>query len=499
MGATRTPVRAERHCATPLRSSEASRRRKSSNNHKSRNNPGGAATPENAGLAVAVSGGSDSMGLLWVTWQHASAAGLKTWALHVHHGLQPVADTWPARIEAELRRWADLHPDREPIALKVQRLSGAPLPGQSVQEWARVERYRVLCRLARGLGLDLLLLAHHRQDQAETFLLQALRGAGPQGLAAMPALRWQDGVCMARPWLQQERPAIRTLVTAAGLHCVDDPSNGDLRWARSRLRQEVWPALADAFESASASLARSAQRCAEALWALREHSMADLAALMPEWTETTGSAALDLTVWQALSQSRRAWALRTWFELQGLQAPSNLVDRLAAHDLASSPAARWPIERGSEVRWYRGRLCLAWGGGEGSARAPALTGDGAIRPALELVLRRSGRRRLPGWSGCLVLRRAEPDEPGLPHRLPLALTVRPRVGTDRFALAPAGTPRELKKQFQARAVPAWERGGPVLTQSGGAIVFVAGLGLDARVATRQGRWTIDWEPDALAG
>ncbi|MCH8855753.1 MAG: tRNA lysidine(34) synthetase TilS, partial [Proteobacteria bacterium] len=159
------------------------------------------ATPRTGdGVAVAFSGGLDSTVLL-----HAAvrAAAGQQWiiALHVHHGLHPLADDWLA------------HCERTAMALGARfacaRLHGAPARGDSVEAWAREGRHRALHDMASAAGVDLLMLAHHRQDQAETFLLQALRGAGVAGLSGMPKLQWRDGLCWARPWLDLPRDAIR--------------------------------------------------------------------------------------------------------------------------------------------------------------------------------------------------------------------------------------------------------------------------------------------------
>ena len=115
-----------------------------------------------------------------------------------------------------------------------------------------------------------------------------------------------------------------------------------------------------------------------------------------------------------------------------------------------------------------------------------------------LRLTRSGARRVEPWGGALVLRRAHPDEAGLVLNLPFVLHLRPRRGSDQFQLTPRGMPRSLKKQFQARGVPAWEREGPVVTAEDGTLLLVPGLGLDARVVRPGARWVLRWQPDSAA-
>ena len=112
----------------------------------------------------------------------------------------------------------------------------------------------MLDEMAREEGASLLLLAHHRRDQAETWLLQALRGGGPAGLAAMPRCAERAGLVWARPWLDQPRSAIEAYLRQHLLTWVDDQSNADQRFARNRLRAIVWPAMLEAFTDAEAAL-----------------------------------------------------------------------------------------------------------------------------------------------------------------------------------------------------------------------------------------------------
>ncbi|MDP1789388.1 MAG: tRNA lysidine(34) synthetase TilS, partial [Methylibium sp.] len=145
-------------------------------------------TPRSAepprGLAVAYSGGHDSTALLHATLVAARETGLAVHALHVHHGLSAHADAWLAHCEAQCRRWARRG---LPVAFHSVRVQLACRPGDSLEAVARTARYAALRTLAVEQGVALVLLAHHQRDQAETLLLQALRGAGVAGLAGLPA------------------------------------------------------------------------------------------------------------------------------------------------------------------------------------------------------------------------------------------------------------------------------------------------------------------------
>lgn len=454
-------------------------------------------------VAVACSGGPDSMALLWVVWRCAGQMGLRTHALHVQHRLQTVARDWPDFIARECARWSRRHPELEPIRLHVQSLKGRPLQGQSVEAWAHEGRHAALQSMALQHGIDLLLLAHHRADQAETFLLQALRGAGPQGLAAMPARQWRQGVCWARPFLGHSRQAVRGVLVQAKLHSVDDPSNADTALARNALRHRVLPALQTAFPQAEAALAAAALRCAQSLETTQLGVQADWLRCGLAEPFDARVWELNLSAWSAVSAARRSLMLRTWWSACGVQAPSSLVDAVSVHAFDPSRPQRWPIDEAHELRWYRGVLSVSPRRMVRVQRSTARSAPGVEPPAttpepLQWLARRGGSKRLPGWGGSLTLRRAGPAEHGADLAFPLALQLRARSSEDRFRLTPKGSPRTLKKQFQARAVPVWDRLGPVATDLQGQLLWVPGLGWDAGVARRAGGWLLVWEPDPPA-
>jgi tRNA(Ile)-lysidine synthase len=430
--------------------------------------PGGAHA-----FAVAVSGGRDSVALLHAALAGARTLGLHVHALHVHHGLVPQADAWLEHVQRVCERWAA---GGAPLGLQHRALSGKPSRGESVEAWARRERYAALWKMAREIDVTLVLLAHHRRDQAETFLLQALRGAGPAGLAAMPRRVAHDGVVFARPWLDMPRTAIDAYVRRHRLTFVDDPSNADPRFARSRLRASVWPALESAFPDAEKALVAAARQAAEARAALEELAALDVGALCDD------AQALRIDAWQALSPARRALALRAWLRKRtGRGAAETLVARLL-DELPRRGPARWPAGEGVEVRRYRGRLDLA-------ATAATPTASGVT--ALHVV--RPGAYDVPSWHGTLHVMLV--PHGGIALERLHGCELRARSGAETFQSAPNRPPRSLKKQFQAAAVAPWQRAAPLL-YCDGALVYVPGLGIDARAAAREGqpRVALQWVP-----
>lgn len=431
-----------------------------------------------AAVAVAASGGRDSTALLHATARAARDLGLEVHALHVHHGLVPEADDWLRDLQARCARWrrAGL-----PLHFHATRLSGAPARGESAEAWARTARYRALATMARDAGCGLVLLAHHRRDQAETLLLQALRGGGPAGLAAMPRRAERAGLVWARPWLAQPREAIEAYVRRHRLPFVDDASNDDPRFARNRLRQAVWPALVTAFPEAEAQLATAAQAAADAAAVFDERAREDHAAVVE-------AGRLHVARWQALPAPRRRLVLQAWLQGTAGRAPRTLVQRLAG-ELPAARSGAWPAP-GGVCRLYRGGLVF-------EAAASAVTPPDAAPSAARRDLSTPGRHPLPAWGGTLVVRRCR--EGGIATARLRGAELRPRTGGESFQAAPRATARSLKKQYQAAGVPAWQRGGPLVFDGEG-LLFVPGLGVDARACAAPGepQCRLDWEP-AKAG
>ena len=425
-------------------------------------------------VAVAYSGGRDSTALLHATLAQAAPLGVRVLALHVHHGLSAHADAWLAHCEAQCQRWRRRGAD---IAFVSQRLDARPSKGDSIEAWARRARYAALRAMALEHGASIVLLAHHRRDQAETLLLQALRGAGVAGLSGMPRAVQRDGVQWLRPWFDTPREAIDAYVRRHRLAHVDDDTNTDARYARNRLRSRVWPALTAAFPHAEGALAAAAQWAQEATAALGELAAIDLAAV----SDDTG---LRIEAWLQLSTARRSNVLRAWLKrTSGHAAEASLVTRLM-NELPACRSARW-VSGDSAWCSHRGRLVH-------QHAVPAATPS--LREAV-LGIRRAGAHALPGWGGRLRVERVR--EGGVPFAWLGRVDLLARSGAERFQAGIGRPPRSLKLQFQAAGVPAWERDGP-LVYSGGQLVYVPGLGLDARVIGLPGQplARLHWMRDA---
>ncbi|MDG0852306.1 tRNA lysidine(34) synthetase TilS [Roseateles puraquae] len=408
------------------------------------------ATPRTAdssapAVAVAFSGGLDSTALLHAVTR--AVTGQRVVALHVHHGLQPQADAWAAQCRTVAEAWG--------ASFICTRLSGRPGPAESLEAWARAGRHQALHDMTVAAGADLLLLAHHRRDQAETFVLQAMRGAGLAGLAGMPRAQWRDGVCWARPWLDKPRESIEAYALTHGLRWIDDPSNAEARLARNRLRQQLWPAF-PAAESGLAQAARWAQEAGELAEEIATEDLVRLAA----------GARLDLPGLMQLSPARRSNALRHWLS-RHTAAPASLIARLLS-EWRPGGTLNWPAPGGELHAWRDG---LFW---------RPLRDLSAEQKALNLS--RPGHYPQPGWYGAWQV---EPASQGIaPARL-AALAQRERAEGDQFQRAPNAAARSFKKAAQQAGLAPWLRHGPLLVDAEGRLVAAAGLGMDARAFAAQ--------------
>jgi tRNA(Ile)-lysidine synthase len=431
-------------------------------------------------IGVAVSGGIDSTALWHASARLAQSQGsLEVVGLHVHHGLQPQANDWLQHLQRQARRWATRG---LPVSLEWRRLDGSPGRGDSVEAWARRERYKALAEMAVAHGIDLVLLAHHRRDQAETFLLQALRGAGAAGLSAMPSRVERGGITWARPWLEHGREAVETYARRHRLGFVEDPSNGDTRLLRNRVRHLLAPVLSNAFEGSEQRLCASAARAQEAAACLRELAEIDLQGAL------VAGGQLQVAAWSRLSAPRRANLLRAWLsDFAPAGVPDSLVQRLQ-HELPHARVARWPFGNG-ELHLHRGKLGYVDAVAQGPAK-PLCAG--------RIDLSQAGCTPVPQWQGSFRIDAVE--QGGLPAALLRECELRVRSGGERFQRAAKSPPRSLKKQYQAAGLPAWERQGP-LVFANDLLLYVPGLGFDARRVAEPGvpRVSLRWVPGAAPG
>jgi tRNA(Ile)-lysidine synthase len=422
--------------------------------------PDGGAT---RGLCLALSGGLDSTVLL-AALAAEPGAGRPLRAIHVDHGLH--ADS--ARWSAHCARLAGRHG----IPCEVARVDARAAPGASPEAAARSARYQALsARLAPG---EVLLTAHHADDQIEGVLLQWARGGGLRALAGMPALARFGAGWHARPLLGWARAELHAWATGAGLEWLEDPSNLDPRFDRNYLRMEVLPVLRRRWPAIATTVGRVATQAAEALDLDAVAAAADLA-------ELRQGATLSLARLRRLDAPRQRRVLREWLRSAGLPLPGAATLEALRHDVLRAaadrnPESRWP---GVVVRRYRERLYAEPADAGGAAWLP-----GEWRAGEVFDLGALGHLELRPTSG-----------PGLSLRrlaAPLEVLPRPTGGSFR----PAGAPqhRPLRKWLQERGVLPWRRVGLPVICAGGEIVAVGDLGCGGGLEAAPGEpaWRVAW-------
>lgn len=384
----------------------------------------------NARVCVALSGGVDSVVLLHaaVAVQKATTAPWSLTAHHVHHGLSPNADAWTKHCEEIAAKLG--------VPVTVDRVTVDRASRVGIEAAARDARYRSLDQV----DATVVLLAHHARDQAETLLLQLLRGAGPAGLAAMP----ESAQRYVRPLLRVAKADVLTYADTHSLAWVEDESNMDSRFARNRLRHEAWPALIRAFPSAETTLARAASHQADAAQLLDDLAAIDAASCIVD-------AALKLPVFNALSHARRANLLRHWLTRQGVPTPAThtlqeWLQQLHSEKAEQAIQLRLPVAVAPDVsvRAYRG---LAYVVREQAPWPPRnWSGENEVR--------------ITAGDTCFASITFAPGSGPGAIRAPRAgerWCLRRREDGDRVALSGKSGHVSLKNIFQSADVPPWQR------------------------------------------
>ncbi|SAL49142.1 tRNA(Ile)-lysidine synthetase [Caballeronia arvi] len=442
-------------------------------------------------LAVALSGGLDSTVLLDAAVRCFGAQCVV--ALHIHHGLSPNANAWAAHCE---RFAASLD-----VRFAVRHVDVARAGGESLEAAARDARYRALDDLCDEHGASALLIAHHADDQAETVLLQLLRGAGVAGLAAMAPQRSDGAVPRLRPLLRLLRAQLEQYAHERDLAWIDDESNGDTRYSRNALRHDVLPVLAVHFPGFRDALARTASHAASA-----QRLLDQLARIDYEHVQSAGEeGALTLDALLALDDERAINLMRHWIRSRGLLAASTARIADMLRQLRDAAAARdghalRVDHAGHCLRAYRN--VLFWEPGD-SGDAPDLDeGAPALKAAAELQWQGEEVWRLPQWRGSFVFEPADAaadDVVGEGVLRAAPLVARSRAGGERMRVAGEAPSRTLKNLFQERGVPAWKRDVPLLF-IGEALLFVPHVGVNREAAPSAAHGPlrrISWRPDLL--
>jgi tRNA(Ile)-lysidine synthase len=370
-------------------------------------------------IAVGLSGGVDSVVLL-----HQMRARPGVRAVHVHHGLSPNADAWAAFCRKLCKRWGI------PLAVKKVKVGKG---GEGLEAAARKARYQVFAKT----DAECIALAHHLDDQAETVLMNLLRGAGVRGARGMLARSSFEKKTILRPLLDVPREEILAYARKHKLEWIEDESNADETLTRNFVRRRIGPLLEHRFPQWKRSLARAAKHFSR--------------------TEIGGEA-----------------LLRKFLQRRGLRAPTEAKLAEMLKQLTSGGARTLIEHDGARLRVYRGKILED-------------RGAGAFAPVPW-----KGERRLPlpALGGELRFRRGRGIDASRLGRK--AFEVRLRSGGERLQPDSRRPRRTLKNLFQEAGVPPWERERMPLLYCGGDLVWAPGLGVDVRY---QGQGlTPEWHP-----
>jgi tRNA(Ile)-lysidine synthase len=425
-------------------------------------------------IAVAYSGGRDSTVLLDTAATLAPAMGFALLAIHVHHGLSPRADAW---ADACAARCADYG-----VPLAVERVDVVRAPGLSLEATARAARYGALATAAADA--DAILLAHHADDQAETVLLQLLRGAGPRGLAAMPAARAANrGPALVRPFLGLPGATIAAVALARDLAWIDDDSNADTRLRRNLLRHEIVPRLAAAFPGYPLTLARAASLQAEAAQLADELAAIDARDAVADGGADGPTLARDVLA--RLTPPRARNLLRWFLDRHGLPAPSAArLDAMLAQVAGAKADARVRLgHAGIEIGVHRGRIVV---------HAPPV-------PAFAAAWHGESAIALPHGTLDFAAVRGRGIAVASLARAPV--TLRPRAGGESLRLGPRRPRRAVANLLQQAGVPWWARSALPFVWCGGELAAVPGIGIDAAFQARDGEPGVElgWRPCRQTG
>jgi tRNA(Ile)-lysidine synthase len=402
-----------------------------------------------AGIAVGLSGGVDSVVLLHLLRRGLRLPPSRLSAIHVNHQISTNAASWASHCRRYCRT---LGVNLQVVKVEVPR-------GNSTEAAAREARYRVFS----DSGCDVVALAHNRDDQSETVLLQLLRGAGPRGLAAMPGLR-QGAPAIWRPLLGVPRSVIEAYARRHRLQWVDDESNLDRGYLRNFLRHDVLPMIEARLPGTGAVLARAARLQAEAsdlLDALADRDLGD--------ARLDTGRTLELAKLEDLPGHRARNALRLFLHRHGARMPQALrLDELLRQALTARNDAQVCVDLGDvALRRFRGKLHLV-------SPLPRLPHD------LKLAWDGRGVLALPQLGGTLRLESHKGSGIAADWLQSGRLFVRIRHGGEKLRLTRGGPQRTLRNLLQEGEVPPWMRERLPLLYLDDRLAAVPGIGVDAR-------------------
>ncbi len=414
---------------------------------------------------VAFSGGVDSTALLHAMARIRGELTAEVKAIHINHGLHPDADSWQDHCGHQCKKLG--------IPLVCETVQLERVARQSPEALARTARYAAI--KAKMQNDDMLLTAHHADDQAETLILNLMRGAGVDGLAAIQPVRRLGRVWLARPLLEWRRDQLSKFLAGEDIRFIEDPSNEDLSIRRNYVRHEILPRLAEMWPAAIDRLNKSAELARSASSILKNLAEADLAQCLGLQVYE-----INLDRFSEFDTNRQALIVREWCRSNKLPTPNQqqlneLIRQLQDSREDSAVCLKWP---GVELHRYRSMLFIM-------AALPdypqgwQLDWDG-LNPA-----------DLPGGCGNISL---HCDQLAAFTDPPLRLHV--RSGSEQLHPVGQAHHKTLKQLFQSAGIPPWLRSRIPLVSRNGQCLAVGDIWLDQQFAEllSESGSSMQWQP-----
>lgn len=380
--------------------------------------------------AIGLSGGLDSVVLLDLLAQIAPQLALRLSAIHVNHQISRFAGQWQQFCCELTQQYA--------IPLQIRQVTLQRRGGESLEAVARDARYHAYAEL----NVDVLLLAHHLDDQCETLMLRLLRGAGVHGLSGMPPQRSlaNSAATLLRPLLGATRAELQCYAEQRGLRWINDDSNDDVRFRRNWLRHQLLPQIETIFPAYRQQLSQTSQHLGDAALLLDEMAAADFVGNLAD-------ARIDLSPVLLLNEARQRNLLRWFLRQKNLTASTQLLEQLRQQMLFAADNAEPLLQIGDwHAERYRGSMYLH--------RRQQFD----VPPVLSLSWQGEAEIAIPEWGGRLLFRSGYGLQAISAAQLrSMPIQLRPRQGGERLRPAAKAANRQLKHLLQEAGIPPWRR------------------------------------------
>ena len=421
--------------------------------------------PLNSRVCVGLSGGRDSVVMLHLLSRAKTEIPIEVSAIHVNHQISPNA-----------QRWADFCSElcaQLGVPLTIERVDVSRVSGQGLEASARNARYAAYERVDAAA----IVLGHHRNDQAETVLLQALRGAGLRGISAMPVVKTLGkNQIILRPLLDVAPRILSDYADENNLAWITDESNDDRNYTRNFLRHEIFPNLEKHIPQSVQSLTRLSAHAAEAQLLLDDLAMLDRA-------KVVCGERLSLSRLLSLPARRAKNLLRQWFAEKEIP----MTNAAQLDEILQQLSARHADDQ-TEIRWGGIRLCCY------CDEIYFMTGERSTNGSWQIGWQNESALVLPGSSGVLRAEKKIGEGIAVNFLAGKKITVRSRAGGEQLALSASRPRRSLKNLLQEARIPPWRREIMPLLFCDETLIFAPEIGVDFNSAARDREpgWLFVW-------